>query len=149
MSETNQHTRKTSRLLSLLGAALLLLALTTGTMVATAGDAEASTTSLCSSRASGAPGKWGAVSDECSYTSPPSNWKGKLKITWSAQPGTTQLACVQGRMGKARNPDKWQSLGCGKSGSGAIKWPKNTASNVEVRVKSQNLAAIAIVEYHI
>jgi hypothetical protein len=136
-------------LLSLLGAALLVPALSAGAMVVTSQDSDASTMSLCSSKASGAPNKWGPVSKECSYTSPPSNWRGKLKITWSVQPGTTQRACLAGRMGKAHHQHKWQSLGCGTSGSGTIKWPRNTASNVEVRVKSQNLAALAIVEYHI
>jgi len=127
---------------------LVVLAATAGSLVATAGEGQA-VTALCHSRASGAPFKFGPVSKECSYTSPnTSSWKGKLKIEWSAQGGTNQSACVEGRMGKARNPDAWQGLGCGASGQGLIKWPKNTASNVEIRVRS-NSVHLAIVDYYI
>ncbi|MBQ0925928.1 hypothetical protein [Saccharopolyspora endophytica] len=103
---------------------------------------------ICKSRTSGFPGKWGPISKECSYTSPASGWDGKLRITWNVQESTNQYACVAARMGKAKNPDKWQSLGCGTLGTGEIKWPKNTASMVEVRVRSGN-AHMANVDYSI
>ncbi|TNC29491.1 hypothetical protein [Amycolatopsis alkalitolerans] len=130
-----------------MSAALLVLTAAAGTVVATAGESQAAT--LCHSRASGAPFKFGPVSDECSYTSPDSaNWKGRLTIQWSAQAGTNQSACVEGRMGKARNPDKWQGLGCGASGQGTVSWPRNTASMLEIRVRSNSIH-VAIVDYYI
>lgn len=101
---------------------------------------------ICKSRTSGFPGKWGPVSKECSYTSPASGWDGKVRITWNVQADTNQYACVTARMAKASNPDEWQSLGCGTRGMGEIKWPKNTASMVEVRVRSGN-AHMANVDY--
>ncbi|WP_326569660.1 hypothetical protein VSH64_00975 [Amycolatopsis rhabdoformis] len=104
----------------------------------TADSASASVLALCKSRTSGFLMKWGPVSKECSYTSPASGWGGKLRITWNVQSGTNQTACVQARMGKARNPDPWQSVSCGTLGTGTIKWPANTASNVEVRVQARN-----------
>jgi hypothetical protein len=103
---------------------------------------------ICKSRTSGFPGKWGPISKECSYTSPASGWDGKLRITWNVQESTNQYACVAARMSKAKNPDKWQSLGCGTLGTGEIKWPKNTASMVEVRVRSGN-AHMANADYSI
>ncbi|MDI2031556.1 hypothetical protein QFW96_23210 [Saccharopolyspora sp. TS4A08] len=102
----------------------------------------------CKSRTSGFPGKWGPVSNECEYTSPASGWDGKLNITWNVQADTNQYACVEARHGNAANPEKWQSLGCGTRGQGEIRWPKNNASKVEVRVRSGN-AHMANVDYSI
>ncbi|WP_199740429.1 hypothetical protein [Saccharopolyspora rhizosphaerae] len=97
---------------------------------------------ICRSRTNGFPGKWGPISKECSCTSPASGWDGTLRITWNVQVDTNQCACVVARMGKASNPDEWQSLGCGTRGVGEVKWPKNTASMVEVRVRSGNAANV-------
>lgn len=131
-----------------LSALLLVLAVWAVTLVATAGEGQA-VAYLCHSRASGAPWKFGPVSKECSYTSPDtSKWPGKVTIQWRTQSDTQQAACVEGRMGKARNPDKWQGLGCGKAGQGTIKWPRNAASMLEIRVKSNNIG-VTIVDYYI
>jgi hypothetical protein len=73
------------------------------------------------------------------------NW-GKSEYV---QPSTNQSACVEARMSKARNPDPWQSVSCGTLGTGTIKWPANTASMVEVRVKANPTALIANVDYSI
>jgi hypothetical protein len=126
----------------------VVMSVMSAAFMTTSASAESHTSAVCDSKASGAPFKWGPVSKECSYTSPPSGWDGKLKVTWSVQPGTNQTACVEARMGKAKDPDKWQSVGCGTNGSGEIRWPKNTMSNVEVRVKSGNVH-MAIVAYSI
>ncbi|MBB4685000.1 hypothetical protein [Amycolatopsis jiangsuensis] len=129
--------------------AFAVTALATATFTAApAAASENSVTALCKSRTSGFLGKWGPVSKECSYTSPASGWKGKLRITWNVQASTNQTACVQARMGKARNPDSWQSVGCGTLGTGTVKWPANTASNLEVRVQSRN-SPVANVTYSI
>ncbi|WP_020674085.1 hypothetical protein [Amycolatopsis nigrescens] len=139
------------RLCTVLAVAASVSALSAGTVSVPASAAsvsEVGVTALCKSRVSGFLGKWGPVSKECSYTSPASGWSGKLRITWNVQASTNQTACVQARMGKAKNPDKWQSIGCGPLGVGTIKWPKNTASNVEVRVQSRN-SPVANVDYSI
>lgn len=96
---------------------------------------------VCHAKAGGYLNKWGGVSDACEYTSPSSGWKGKLKVKWAVKQGS---ACVQAREGKAKNPDKWQSLSCGPSGEGTVKWPKNTASKLEVRVMSQKSPTVGI-----
>jgi hypothetical protein len=108
--------------------------------VLTTGTANAA---VCNGTASGFLAKWGPASKQCSYTSSPTG-NGKLRISWSAQSGTSQFGCVEARMSKAANPDPWQGLGCGSSGSGAIAWPANTASMVEVHVKSMNSAVINV-----
>ncbi|WAL64237.1 hypothetical protein ORV05_25110 [Amycolatopsis cynarae] len=149
MSTTNKLSRiRVRRFLAALGAVLAVPVMSAGVMVATAGQSEA-VSSLCTGRVSGLPGHWTEGSKVCSYTSPnTANWPGRIKITWSAQPGTQQYACVEARMGKAANPDNWQSIGCGKSNSGYISWPRNTLSMVEIRVKSMNIG-LANVEYSI
>lgn len=131
-----------------IGAAVAVAALSAGVLPATADATTVHTMSTCSGTASGFLAKWGPTSKHCSYTSPASGWKGKLRIDWSAQSGTNQYGCVEARMSKAKNPDKWQGLGCGSSGSGVIAWPANTASMVEVRAKSMN-SGIINVDYSI
>lgn len=126
---------------------LLMLVVGAGTMLATAGAGQASP--LCSSQASGAPWKFGATSKECSFTSPNSpKWTGKLVVQWKTQDSTQQAACVEGRMASAGKQEQWQGLGCGKSGQGTVAWPANTASMLEIRVKSMNVG-VAIVDYYI
>lgn len=124
--------------------AVALSVLSAGLMTGTAEAAESHPAALCSGTASGFLAKWGPVSKQCSYTSPASGWKGRLRIDWNTQSGTSQYGCVEARMSKAKNPDPWQGVGCGSSGSGVIKWPANTASMVEVRVKSMNSAVINV-----
>ncbi|MCH0539308.1 hypothetical protein I3F58_06985 [Streptomyces sp. MUM 203J] len=105
---------------------------------------------LCSGTATALPYKWSKTSKSCSYTSPARNWRGYIMVDWSVQGGTNQSACVQGRMSSARNPKpKWQSIGCGKNGKGKVSWPANTASMLEIRVKSMNPVHIANVRYSI
>jgi len=118
----------------------------------TAGTAEAATLqpmSLCSGSASGPIAHWGPVSKHCSYTSPASGWHGKLRVEWSTQEGTNQTACVEARMSKAAHADAWQSLGCGQAGAGTVKWPANTISMLEVRVKASGNSLITNVDYSI
>ncbi|MGW4484656.1 hypothetical protein ACWEOE_12525 [Amycolatopsis sp. NPDC004368] len=129
-------------------AAASLATATFATAPASAAPDSASVLASCKSRSSGFLMKWGPVSKECSYTSPAGGWSGKLRITWNVQASTNQTACVQARMGKARNPDPWQSVSCGTMGTGTIKWPANTASNVEVRVQARN-SPVANVTYSI
>ncbi|MFE0023462.1 hypothetical protein [Amycolatopsis sp. NPDC059021] len=147
MSETKSTKR--GRVVAAVTATLAMSALSAGFTATSASAAELNASSMCQGTASGALMKWGPVSKQCSYTSPASGWKGKLKVTWNVQSGTNQYACVEARMGKARNPDKWQSVGCGQSGSGTVKWPSNTASNVEVRVQARPNALLANVDYSI
>ncbi|WP_175411691.1 hypothetical protein [Streptomyces sp. TRM64462] len=146
-------TVKTGRRMAILAPFMLV-----PTLVATpAGAAETASTgtavtmgarALCSGTATGIPYKWGKTSKSCSYTSPSGSWRGYIKVSWSVQAGTNQSACVQGRMAQARDPKpKWQSIGCGKSGSGKVSWPKNTASMLEIRVKSMSPVHIANVRY--
>jgi hypothetical protein len=132
-------------------AALAALATTAALAVGLApgiANAHTESLSLCSGSASGFLAKWGPASKQCSYTSPASGWKGHLRVDWSAQSGTNQYGCVEARMGKARNPDKWQGVGCGSSGSGIIAWPANSMSMLEVRAKSLN-SGIINVDYSI
>lgn len=98
---------------------------------------------LCQGGATGFFAKWGPVYDSCEYTSPPHGGKGYITVKWTALHG---LACVEAREAKAKNPDKWQSLSCGKFGQGKVRWPKNTASKLEVRVKSEQ-APVESVQY--
>lgn len=145
MSEINSSKRGRTVAAVLLSVVMSVLSL--GFLAAPA-SADSHAMATCKSRTTGFPGKWGPVSKECSYTSPDSGWKGKLRITWNVQADTNQYACVEARMGKAKDPDPWQSVGCGTMGTGEIKWPKNTMSNVEVRVRSGSIH-IANVTYSI
>jgi hypothetical protein len=112
-------------------------------------DSEVKPTYLCKSRTDVFIGTWSPVSKECQYTSPAHGWKGKIFVAWSANPGANQTACMQARMGKATKPkEKWQSLGCGPKGGGWVRWPKNTASRLEVRGES-TLSIVANIEYFI
>ncbi|WP_158884542.1 hypothetical protein [Amycolatopsis anabasis] len=147
MSEVKSAKR--GRIVAAVATSVVVSALSMGFTAGSASAADAHAMSLCNGTASGALLKWGPVSKQCSYTSPASGWKGKLKVTWNVQSGTNQYACVQARMGKARNPDKWQSVGCGTSGSGTVSWPANTASNLEVRVQARPNALVANVDYSI
>jgi hypothetical protein len=103
---------------------------------------------FCRGNAVGFPGKWGAVSSKCSFTSQPTGWRGYLEVTWFVEPGTVQYGCVEGRMGSVREVRPWQSLGCGKGGKGRVNWPPNTLSMLEVRAKSVNVP-LALVTYEI
>ncbi|WP_031468387.1 hypothetical protein [Sciscionella sediminilitoris] len=140
---------KRGRAVAAVGTSLVVSALSLGLGAAPASAAGASAKSVCSGSASGALLKWGPVSKQCSYTSPASGWKGKLKVSWKVQESTNQYACVQARMGKAKNPDKWQSVGCGQSGSGSVKWPANSASNLEVRAQARPNSPLVNVDYSI
>ncbi|WIX99032.1 hypothetical protein QRX60_33940 [Amycolatopsis mongoliensis] len=102
---------------------------------------------FCRGNAAGFPGKWGAVSKSCSFTSPP-QWRGYLEVTWFVEAGTQQRGCVEGRMASVREQRPWQSLGCGKGGLGRVDWPANTLSLLEIRVKSYNVG-LALVTYEI
>ncbi|MEV4145624.1 hypothetical protein AB0J40_18280 [Amycolatopsis sp. NPDC049691] len=102
---------------------------------------------FCRGAAVGFPGKWGAVSKSCSFTSPP-QWRGYLEVTWFVEAGTQQRGCVDGRMASARSPRPWESLGCGKGATGRVSWPANTLSLLEIRVKSVNVG-LAEVTYEI
>ncbi|MEQ0559740.1 hypothetical protein ABJI51_11700 [Amycolatopsis sp. NEAU-NG30] len=139
-------TRKPARAAAVVGTAVALAGLSAGL---TAAPAQAGTLSLCSGTASGALAKFGPVSKQCSYTSPASGWRGKLRVEWNTQSGTNQAACVEARMGKAVHPDPWQGIGCGKAGVGLVKWPANTLSNLEVRVKGSGTSLIVNVDYYI
>lgn len=137
------------RAAAVVGTAVALATLSAGLTAAPAGAGTLGTSALCSGTATGAVAKWGPVSKHCSYTSPASGWPGKLRVEWNTQSGTNQAACVEARMGKAAHPDAWQGIGCGKSGVGTVKWPANTASNLEVRVKGMGTSLIANVDYFI
>lgn len=145
MSE--KKTTKRGRVAAVLGMSVLMPVLSAGFLAAPA-SADADVKKVCKSNAFGYVAKWGPVSDECSYTSPASKWDGKVTIEWNSDANANQLVCVEARMGKAKNPDKWQSLGCGTRGAGEVRWPKNTASKLEVRAKT-NSSAVAKVTYSI
>ena len=146
---TKSSTPARGRVAAVIGTAVALTALSSGLTAGQAGAETLSTFSLCSGTATGAVAKWGPVSKHCSYTSPASGWRGKLRVEWNTQSGTNQAACVEARMGKAAHPDAWQGIGCGQSGVGTVKWPANTASNLEVRVKGMGTSLIANVDYFI
>jgi hypothetical protein len=149
MRTKNSKSSRFGRLTAAAGVAIALSTLSAGLTAGTAVAAPDQAKALCKGSASGAVGKFGPVSKQCSYTSPASGWRGKLRVEWNTQSGTNQTACVEARMGKARNPDKWQGIGCGKAGVGIVKWPANTASNLEVRVKSSGNSIITNVDYFI
>jgi hypothetical protein len=134
------------RFSGILAAILLTVSLSTGTAAAS-GSEDHSVSAFCNGNAVGIPGKWGAVSSQCSFTSPPS-WRGYIEVNWWVEPGTQQYACVEGRMGSVRETRPWQSLGCGKSGKGQVAWDKNTLAMLEIHVKSVNVA-LAMVNYEI
>lgn len=115
--------------------------LSCGLTTASAAAEQNRPSALCNAVATGTAIKWGPVYRSCSYTSPAHGWNGKLTINWAAQQG---LACVEAREGNDKHPQKWQSLSCGLHGQGTIKWPKNTASNVEIRVKSEQTPTVNV-----
>ncbi|WP_344871032.1 hypothetical protein [Allokutzneria multivorans] len=127
------------------------LAITTAVVAVSAGvtTGTADAAYKCTGRASGWPGSWGSVSKQCVHFAPNDpKWGGYIIVGWGVQPGTSQQACVEGRMSRYTNPDKWQSLGCGKGNKGKIAWPRNSASMLEIRVKSASIG-VALVEYGI
>ncbi|SEP33494.1 hypothetical protein [Amycolatopsis saalfeldensis] len=148
-SVVEKRAPKRARIASVVAAFAVTSLLSAGFAAAPASAAPSSAMWLCSGTASGIVGKWGPVSKKCSYTSPASGWSGKLRVYWSVQESTNQSACVEARMGKAVHPDAWQSVSCGTKGTGTIKWPSNTASMLEVRVKANPTALAANVDYHI
>jgi hypothetical protein len=140
---------KRARIASVAAAFAVTSLLSAGLAAAPASAAPNSAMWVCSGTASGVVGKWGPVSKKCSYTSPASGWSGKLRVYWSVQESTNQSACVEARMSKAAHPDAWQSVSCGTKGTGTIKWPANTMSMLEVRVKANPTSLAANVDYHI
>lgn len=134
-TESANHSKPVSKGARAAGIVLPLVAMTMFGFTTTAAGTQApQPRGVCHAVATGTAIKWGPKYDSCSYTSAPSGWSGYLNVTWSTNNGQ---ACVQGRMAKPKKPQKWQSLSCGLHGQGKVKWPKNTASKLEIRVKSQ------------
>ncbi|WP_410617058.1 hypothetical protein [Amycolatopsis sp. lyj-109] len=104
-TKTSKQAR--GRTAAVVGTAVALATLT----AAPAGAGTLGTSALCSGTATGAVAKWGPVSKHCSYTSPASGWRGKLRVEWNTQSGTNQAACVEARMGKAAHRPPRQGPG--------------------------------------